>query len=133
MAAQWAKNNMRIRTSNIPPTIPTKSWRCSRDATADWCGRRTLVVGPSTMVKAERPALSALNSSKTCSSDKVSSKLLSNAAICRRTSGSFERAIRTARAASTMSIRKCCFCMCTPWWRHHQSMRSGPTAEYTNP
>ena len=57
----------------------------------------------------EAPALNAFNLSKTCSLDKLPSKLPSNAAISRRTSGSFDRAIRTARAASTISIRKSCF------------------------
>ena len=62
----------------------------------------------------EAPALNAFNFSKTCSSDKLPS---SNAAISRRTSGSFDRAIRTARAAST--INKCCFFIRTVERRHH--------------
>ena len=67
----------------------------------------------------EAPALNAFNLSKTCSLDKLPSKLPSNAAISRRTSGSFDRTIRTARAASIIGICKCCFFICKVGRRHH--------------
>ena len=67
----------------------------------------------------EAPALNAFNLSKTCSLDQLPSKLASTAVTSRRTSGSFDRAIRTARAASTIGICKCGFFIRTVGRRHH--------------